>query len=848
LSSVTGGATPISTSLRDIDITAILENALARLRKDSVPEQGTSIATHPGTRAAVSRALPLGNASTYHATRQVNTQTSTVRQSTSTLGLDLTSEAASTIQSTAQINTAATSYEEVSMSFLPGEGTSIVTLSGVYSGTGLAASATSLTFLMRRNATLSSTASRVVFDVKDQNGTVITSIDDSTIKAGTAIYLGADIGLTVSFGAGTLSNKKETATAVSNSTPTDVNPAATFNAADLNLRPRFENAAQVAAGSFTVNGTSVSVLAGDSINSVLSRINSTVSGISATFAGDRVTLSTTSAVESDIVLADDTSGFLAAVKLAAATTVRGDVHDDIELLKDSSRFGAVATGSFNVNGVAISVNRDTDTLQSVMSRVTASGAGVTAAFDADTNKVVFTPNTAGTTLVIDGDTSGFLSAANVQQGAVGLAVNADAAFNGTGLNSPLFDPGMSVTAGEFFLNGTRISVNADDTINAMMSRITNSDAGVKASYDPVAKTVFLTNKTVGASPLTLSGDTSGFLAAVKLDETAEYKLGNLAVIDIDAVLRDQPVFSSVQSGAITINGQTVNVSPGSSTLRGIVSAMNALSDVKASLNTSGGDGSFILSSSAIGGTLVVADTSGLLDALSFSTGSYKGTPATEVETTIPTGRKVLANPGTTATDVAAAIRALNPVLSDPATAQVAESALRKAIVAAFGSSSAAADNGISLARSTGQASIKVDEGRLTRALQNRLAAVESFLAEAAKAATAATGPSQQSNGNDTTQTAPASKEIDFSEELRALSRNILYQIRGTRYDLIDMITPEITPKSNSFATTLREDADNGTSANSFAQPSVSPLVRNALGAYSYSGREVSPSTHFIFTA
>ena len=85
------------------------------------------------------------------------------------------------------------------------------------------------------------------------------------MKAGAQVYLGNDIGLSISFAAGSLTQNHTATTTVSH-TPTDVDPTATFNNANTNLRPRFDNNAQITAGSFTINGTSITVNANDTIN------------------------------------------------------------------------------------------------------------------------------------------------------------------------------------------------------------------------------------------------------------------------------------------------------------------------------------------------------------------------------------------------------------------------------------------------------------------------------------------------------------------------------------------------------------------------------------------------------
>ncbi len=103
--------------------------------------------------------------------------------------------------------------------------------------------------------------------------------------------------------------------------------------------------------------------------------------------------------------------------------------------------------------------------------------------------------------------------ANVPQ-----AVNPDNPFNGTDANDPNLDYGQAVTSGSFQINGTTITVAADDTINSVLDKINNSDAGVTATFDAATETVLLTQNTPGSTnDIVLSNDTSGFVAAVKLD-------------------------------------------------------------------------------------------------------------------------------------------------------------------------------------------------------------------------------------------------------------------------------------------------------------------------------------------
>lgn len=220
------------------------------------------------------------------------------------------------------------------------------------------------------------------------------------------------------------------------------------------------------------------------------------------------------------------------------------------LLSQAPSFSEVTAGSFTVNGSSISVDPNTDTIASVLSRVNAANAGVTAYFNTNDSKVVFTPTQPGARVSLLSDTSGFLAAAEISQGSRGAGVNPANPFNGTGASDPLFDPGQAVTAGSFQVNGISITVQANDTIYKVLDKITSSFAGVTATFDPVTETVNLISKTNGAPAITLAGDTSGFLAAVKLDATAQSRAGVLGAAGLADPIQ---IRSDITSGVGKVN-------------------------------------------------------------------------------------------------------------------------------------------------------------------------------------------------------------------------------------------------------------------------------------------------------
>lgn len=138
-----------------------------------------------------------------------------------------------------------------------------------------------------------------------------------------------------------------------------------------------------------------------------------------------------------------------------------------------------------------------------------------------------------------------------------LTPDPDGAFNGA--PGPGFENGVAVTAGSFTVNGEAINVAADDTINTVLGKINSSAAGVTATYDAAAETVELVQNTGGSAPdIALGADTSGFLAAVKLD-AAVVVPGTDS--DYTRPLGDVPAFSSVTAGSLLINGNALAIDP-----------------------------------------------------------------------------------------------------------------------------------------------------------------------------------------------------------------------------------------------------------------------------------------------
>jgi hypothetical protein len=356
--------------------------------------------------------------------------------------------------------------------------------------------------------------------------------------------------------------------------------------------------------------------------------------------------------------------------------------------------------------VAISVDAAADSLDDVISRINAAGAGATASYDSGSDTLVFTPDVAGATLTLEHDTTGFLAATNVAEGAVGTQVNVDAAFDATGADGPLFDPGVSVQAGSFTVNGVAIAVGASDTVSTVLARITASAAGVTASFDAATQTVSLALND-GSAPIVVDGDTSGFLAAVKLDGSAQSTTGSRNVSALAGELAEMAEYGNVQAGTITINGSQIAVDPATTTIDGLVAALDAVAGISAGVDQV--TGAITVGTEADGGTIVLADTSGLLAELGIAAGTYMGDAVTATVVQRQTATVNVTNAETVASKANDAVAQLNAALG-----QIGSEAdsLQQAVDAL----DAAGLGGVSLVTEGDSARLSIDSGALAASL------------------------------------------------------------------------------------------------------------------------------------
>ena len=239
-------------------------------------------------------------------------------------------------------------------------------------------------------------------------------------------------------------------------------------------------ATPITAGTFSVNGKPVTVATTDSMADVFAKISTATGGaVTGTYdpSSDGIKLTSTSG---ELVLgaANDTSNFLASMKLsnngtdvATSSAPLGTVKTFSPLVSAGLRSAItgvdpLGNGTFNVNGVAIAYNINSDSLASVVDRINKSSAGVSARYDsANDRMVIVNQKTGDSGIGLDESGSGFLAAVGLTTGATFThGKNALFTLNGGPVLSSMSNTLDSSTHG---IAGLSVTVNtkATQTVN-----------------------------------------------------------------------------------------------------------------------------------------------------------------------------------------------------------------------------------------------------------------------------------------------------------------------------------------------------------------------------------------------
>lgn len=317
-------------------------------------------------------------------------------------------------------------------------------------------------------------------------------------------------------------------------------------------------------GTFTINGKTIGVTAGESISDVLTKINNSSAGVTASMGADFKVTITQNRVGSaaTITLGADDSGFLAAASITQAglkdgvddtsagtsayiTAGAAGSFDTARLNETITEYDSgIKAGSFVINGKSITI-ASTDTINTIANKITASGANVKATVGTD-GKITLTQKTVGksSTITLGSEgTTNFFSAAGLNAGDAEVKEGKD-----SDAKSLLKDvSGLeNIKKGYFSINGTYFEVDPDvDTVESIIKKINASTtAGVSAFYDSTTHKLSLTSKTAGDEDIKLGTyndpvdptdtDSSNFLSQVGLVQ-ANQQTGADAVVTVNGI-------------------------------------------------------------------------------------------------------------------------------------------------------------------------------------------------------------------------------------------------------------------------------------------------------------------------
>jgi len=267
---------------------------------------------------------------------------------------------------------------------------------------------------------------------------------------------------------------------------------------------------------------------------------------------------------------------LASATVATSSAAMGGAIDPDAALNSSGLADEVTGTTFSINGQTFTIDPDTQSLNQILAQITGSAAGVTASYDALTDKVVFTNTAAGDTSIIlfgaGDDDSNFLDAIGVTgatQGDDGSVPpktqvtstrNLGAVDPNEVLNLAHFSGG-GIADSVFRINGVTISVDAaNDTLSDVLGAINASDAQVTASYDSTSDTIRIVSDTLGSRTISFEAVSGDFLGKTNLT-AATQTAGSDARFTINGGAEQTRNTNNVSDaiGGITLNFLSTNV-------------------------------------------------------------------------------------------------------------------------------------------------------------------------------------------------------------------------------------------------------------------------------------------------
>ena len=421
----------------------------------------------------------------------------------------------------------------------------------------------------------------------------------------------------------------------------------------------------------TVGGKTaeIDVVDGESITSVINKINSSGLGVTASIQNDRFVITADNPGNISMTLKDGTSNFAELTGFVSEGGSQIVAQDKGSIATytsantaQSAQNAGISAGDFfihltDLNGnitdtVKINVSEN-ESISSIIDKINNSGLGVTASIN-DEGKMVLTrdsSDTEGGILVTKGSSDFTTKIGFTEDGAQVVIQDKGASSTYISANTAESAQNAGISAGDFFVHLTdksgaitdtvKISIAENESIASIMEKINNSGLGVTASINDEGKMVLTRD----------SSDTEGGVLVTKGSSDFTNKIG-FTQGGAQNVTQDKGVLSTYTSANTAQSAQNSGISAGdfyvhltdmsgniTDTVKITIGRNESITSIMEKINNSGlgvtasinDSGKMVItrnSSDTAGGILVTKGSSDFTNKIGFTSGGYQ-TPATE---------------------------------------------------------------------------------------------------------------------------------------------------------------------------------------------------------------------------
>jgi len=244
-------------------------------------------------------------------------------------------------------------------------------------------------------------------------------------------------------------------------------------------------------GTVTFNGIEFTLADYSSVDDFMDAVNEYATANAKVFYdSDRDKFFIESTDGSDLVISETgTNGFLTEINITAgtyATNVSGlDAGAFLHEINFDTGVAESDTGSFKINGITIEWDADEDTLNSLISDINHSDAGVTAFYDDTLDRVVVTSDTMGSDEIQWEDVEGTFLGSTLSFDGVTQTTGQDALFT---INSTDAADEITKTSNSFSINGLNFSLKQATVANDSYSDGDTTTVTVSSVKDESALT------------------------------------------------------------------------------------------------------------------------------------------------------------------------------------------------------------------------------------------------------------------------------------------------------------------------------------------------------------------------